>query len=278
MSIYTIQDTTLTDIADAIRSKTGKTASMTPAEMVDEIESISGGGDITDSIVVKSRDSDGYPTELDYYNSDGIVPAQTFCNTRSAGVGGWCYGRVTKINLKGSNSFKVYGDAFRGMHALTDPDFSKITELANNGSTNTGDQATFRTAGLLTVNAPNLTGGLPVYCFFDCKKLVSVYLPKINAINGYASNRGSFGDCVALTTCEFGSVGYPITFVQNYAFHSCTAIETMTFYAKGDYVDELLANVRNCVTTGTIIVKASEDTTYGGTSYAAGDTIVTSTP
>ena len=233
----------------------------------------------TDSIVVKSRDSDGYPTELDYYNSDGIVPAQTFCNTRSVAASGWCYGKVTKINLKGSNSFRVYGDAFRGMYALTDPDFSKITELVNNGSNNTGNQATFRTcAGLLTVNAPNLTGGLPVYCFFDCKKLVSVYLPKINAINGYSSNRGSFGSCVALTTCEFGSVGYPITFVQNYAFHSCTAIETMTFYAKGDYVDELLANVRNCVTTGTIIVKASEDTTYGGTSYAAGDTIVTSTP
>ena len=233
----------------------------------------------TDSIVVKSRDSDGYPTELDYYNSDGIVPAQTFCNTRSVAASGWCYGKVTKINLKGSNSFRVYGDAFRGMYALTDPDFSKITELVNNGSNNTGNQATFRTcAGLLTVNAPNLTGGLPVYCFFDCKKLVSVYLPKINAINGYSSNRGSFGSCVALTTCEFGSVGYPITFVQKYAFHSCTAIETMTFYAKGDYVDELLANVRNCVTTGTIIVKASEDTTYGGTSYAAGDTIVTSTP
>lgn len=233
----------------------------------------------TDSIVVKSRDSDGYPTELDYYNSDGIVPAQTFCNTRSVAASGWCYGKVTKINLKGSNSFRVYGDAFRGMYALTDPDFSKITELVNNGSNNTGNQATFRTcAGLLTVNAPNLTGGLPVLCFFDCKKLVSVYLPKINAINGYSSNRGSFGNCVALTTCEFGSVGYPITFVQNYAFHSCTAIETMTFYAKGDYVDELLANVRNCVTTGTIIVKASEDTTYGGTSYAAGDTIVTSTP
>ena len=47
MSLYGIQDTTLTDIADAIRSKTGKTASMTPAEMVDEIESISGGGSST---------------------------------------------------------------------------------------------------------------------------------------------------------------------------------------------------------------------------------------
>lgn len=42
MSLYSIQDTTLTDIADAIRSKTGKTASMTPIEMPDEIESISG--------------------------------------------------------------------------------------------------------------------------------------------------------------------------------------------------------------------------------------------
>lgn len=43
MSLYGIQDTTLTDIADAIRSKTGKTASMTPIEMPDEIESIGGG-------------------------------------------------------------------------------------------------------------------------------------------------------------------------------------------------------------------------------------------
>lgn len=234
---------------------------------------------ITDAIVVKSRDSNGYPTELDYYNSDGIVPAYTFCNTRSTNVGQWCYGNVTKINLKGSSSFKVYNHAFHGIYALTDPDFSKITELVNNGSSNKGDQATFQQCiGLLTVNAPNLTGGLPVYCFFNCTHLVSVYMPKINAINGYSNNRGSFGNCSALTTCEFGSVGYPILYVHNYAFHSCTAIETMTFYAKGDYVDTLLANVRNCVTTGTIIIKASEATTYGGTSYAAGDTIVTSTP
>lgn len=44
MSTMLIQSGTLDDIADAIRSKTGKVASMTPLEMPDEIESISGGG------------------------------------------------------------------------------------------------------------------------------------------------------------------------------------------------------------------------------------------
>lgn len=40
---YVIQDQTLTDIADAIREKTGKTDAMTPLQMPDEILSIQGG-------------------------------------------------------------------------------------------------------------------------------------------------------------------------------------------------------------------------------------------
>lgn len=49
MGTKTIQDSTLTDIADAIRSKTGGSSAMTPAEMVTEIGSIqTGGGDTGD--------------------------------------------------------------------------------------------------------------------------------------------------------------------------------------------------------------------------------------
>ena len=44
---YKIDSETLTDIADAIRAKTGDSASMTPLEMPDEIASISGGGGAT---------------------------------------------------------------------------------------------------------------------------------------------------------------------------------------------------------------------------------------
>ena len=47
MDEYLIQGSTLTDIADAIREKTGDSALMTPAEMVEAIEEISGGSSPT---------------------------------------------------------------------------------------------------------------------------------------------------------------------------------------------------------------------------------------
>ncbi len=40
MAQYIIEDTTLADIADAIRGKTGKSAAMTPLEMPEEITNI----------------------------------------------------------------------------------------------------------------------------------------------------------------------------------------------------------------------------------------------
>ena len=85
MSLYSIQDTTLTDIADAIRSKTGKTASMTPIEMPDEIASISGGGSatlITKTITANGTysaeddDADGY-SEVTVNVPTGITPTGT---------------------------------------------------------------------------------------------------------------------------------------------------------------------------------------------------------
>lgn len=47
MSTLLVQSGTFDDIADAIRAKTGKVASMTPLEMPQEIASISGGGGVT---------------------------------------------------------------------------------------------------------------------------------------------------------------------------------------------------------------------------------------
>ena len=61
MSLMTIASETLTSIANAIRAKTGKTAQMTPAEMVSEIGSLStDGGEvwklhtITDIVITSS--------------------------------------------------------------------------------------------------------------------------------------------------------------------------------------------------------------------------------
>ena len=64
MSEYLIQDTTLTDIADAIREKTGKTDTMTPLEMPGEIASIQGGGGGGASVP---------PKEVNFIDYDGTV-------------------------------------------------------------------------------------------------------------------------------------------------------------------------------------------------------------
>lgn len=62
MAKYTIEDTTLTNIANAIRTKGGTTATLTPEEMVTAIDAITAGGG--------STGGGSYPTEL-YYNAAG---------------------------------------------------------------------------------------------------------------------------------------------------------------------------------------------------------------
>ena len=64
MSEYLIQDTTLTDIADAIREKTGKTDTMTPLEMPGEIAAIQGGG---------GGGASASPKEVNFIDYDGTV-------------------------------------------------------------------------------------------------------------------------------------------------------------------------------------------------------------
>lgn len=63
MAQYIITDTTLEDIADAIRAKTGKSASMTPLEMPTEIASISGGGETVTTLWTNSNPSSSFSAQ-----------------------------------------------------------------------------------------------------------------------------------------------------------------------------------------------------------------------
>lgn len=57
--MLTIREKTLTDIADAIRSKTGGTDEMTPAQMVEQIERIETGCGVTKPYIEETYDDDG---------------------------------------------------------------------------------------------------------------------------------------------------------------------------------------------------------------------------
>lgn len=280
--------TPLTDAINALTTYANSVTGESDTNLSDAVYSLAqgygqgSGSNLTDAYVVTARDSEGYPTAVDYYNTDGEIPRHNFSNTRSSATSGqWCFGNLKTISLKGSPTFKVRGDAFNGHRGLVTIDWDKITEFPDSASSNVAAESSqFRDCkSLVTVNAPNLTGAIGVYAFFNCTALTTVYMPKISELCGYSNNRGCFGSCTALTTAEFGSIGYPVTAIHNYAFNGVTQSGlTITVYTTSAYADTALANLRNCAINAAIIIKAAEAMTYNGNSYSAGDTIITSTP
>lgn len=236
-----------------------------------------GGTQVTDGIVINERDATGYATKIDYYGE--TLPRCAF----GAARGDLAYfgTKLQEINLK---NVSVY---------LTWQNFTycPITELNTDKikgrsplqtwtfNLNTHETSIFRSMpNLITLSLPEFEGFLNHYEVASCKKLKTVYLPKVTKACSYGTrDRGSFRDCTALETVQLGSVGYAVDEFEGLVFKNCTSAFTLTLYTTGAYADTLLALARNGATNATIIIKAAEATTYNGTSYAAGDTIITST-
>ena len=108
--------------------------------------------------------------------------------------------------------------------------------------------------------------------FYDCKSLKTVNLPKCNILG-----KETFVGGLVYETINIGSIGYPCTSINNTAFKNHPYSDTITVYTTGAYANTALTNIRNGATNATIILKASEDTTYNDVAYAAGETMITST-
>ena len=269
MAEYLIQDTTLDAIADAINAKTGGSSAMTPAEMVTEIGNIPSGTTITDGVVWKTLDANGNPTEVDFYGT--VVPAYCF-GFNSFGNPNNPMNYVQKINWKTAIT-TIKGSAFSisKLRSLTIPE--SVTQV-------TFSAANFATKSTSLVEVDWLSGfKLDYNAFNNCTALERFFAPNLSEIkNASGGNQyAAFYNCTALQSAQFGSVGHTMTTIHATTFSNCTQSDlTITVYTDGSHVDSLLANTRNGATNATIIIKASEATTYNGTSYAAGDTILTS--
>lgn len=110
MAEYRIQGTTLDAIADAINAKTGGSSAMTPAEMVTEIGSISGGETIEHGIKAEAINSNGYATEITVIGDIIYYP----CARSSSSL--------AKVNAP--DAVCVVGDALRD---LTNANMSPLT-------------------------------------------------------------------------------------------------------------------------------------------------------
>ena len=247
-----------------------------------------GGMEITDGIVVKARDSEGYATEVDFYG-DTVFP-WTFGagNQNGANTTNFSMRHVATVNLKNTVT-KLKAFAFAGATELTTVNGLNWDAITEAGTTpikfsynwhfsvvlTKNIQISFANCGITSIEAREWTQVGNSY-FYNCNALVTAKFPKATTIGTYSAN--CFYSCTALETAEFGSIGHGVTAARPDIFSNCTqSFLTVTAFCKGDFADTLLANIRNGATNATIIIKAAEDTTYNDVSYAAGETMITST-
>ena len=217
-----------------------------------------GGAEITDGIIIKSKASDGSPIEVDYYGA--AVTSYTF---------GW-------------NGYDTFGRNLEVFNAIDEIDsigsyaFGYCTKLqaidANLCKAKTISKNAFRGCGNIKGQYvfPNCTslGSAFVECNFG--ENGSVKFPKVTALGESCPNG-------VIDTIEVGSIGNGIVSMRN-DWTYAAAYQNIILYCTGDKVDAYLANSRNYGGANAIItIKASENTTYNGVNYSAGDTMVTST-
>lgn len=270
MSVRKINESTLTDIADAIRSKTGGSALINPEDMASEIESIESGTSITDGIVVKARDAQGYATEVDFYNSNNIVPINQFYGGSSSP---WY--KLAKINL--FNDMVVNAQSFRGLTNLQTQEanaiFEKITEI-------NGNMPFYGCSSITSAVLPKCTSIIGNACFRGCNALQSLRLPVCTLAQTGSNEDGIVAYLTNLTELVVGSIGNAYSPRNNGHFlfgNSNTNLVATFFVGNESILNTVLNNERRgSVQAATIVFKAANELEYNGTSYSAGDTILTS--
>ena len=269
MAEYLAKSEDLTAVADAIRAKGGTDAQLTfPSGFVGAVQAISAGTTITDGIVVKARDAEGYATEVDFYGT--VVQKYQFGQGSNNTVG---FMRLKKVNYKNAcTTIKEGAFANSGKNSESPaPIPETLTEI---------EARAFRSSQYISAELPiSLTGRLPDNLFSENTVIKTIKAPGITSLDTLGgTGNGQFLKCTGLENCEIGSIGYGVTYCETWNFKDCTQSGlTITVYTNGAYADTAVANIRNGATNATIIIKAAEATTYNGTAYAAGDTIVTST-
>ena len=210
-----------------------------------------GGATITDGIIIKSRDANGYATEVDFYGT--VVGNHQFGDEDNAN----CWSRLETINFKTAIT-EIGNSAFFKTPIPNIVIPQTVTKIGGNAFSSSGVVHVVIPYGCTFVNS----------AFGNCKQMIT-YLDERPARNSYYTNSGQFVKDTALTTVTLGSVGYPVIGMRNNMFQDCTQTGlTITVYTESANANGYLSAIRNGATNATIIIKDS----------TTGETIVTSTP
>lgn len=204
-------------IADAIRTKTGGTASLTMDEMATAISDIqSGGGEPPAKGFVPSEwNSSGYPTAGTIYGD--IVPQYLCANRSGDGTDSAKPFPLKSVVFDNSNISSIYDYAFQGcpFETINLPDTIKI--INNN--------AFYKCKKLSISELPKDLLNIYNSAFYDCSNLSITKLP-----DGLVSiGSSAFYNCSKININSIPS-GCK-TFYGN-TFYGCTGLTTITFKGK----------------------------------------------
>ena len=228
-----VLDSTLTNIADAIRGKNGSSDTYKPSEMPAAIAAIPSGGGV------------GIPREV---SAQGVyqIPSQSFAFSLPAGataVGEHALRgafrdctSLTSVDLSPLTAVSASGalnGAFNNCTSLTSVSLSSLTTVSGNSAF---EEAFYGCASLTSVNLSSLTTVSGNSAFEDvfrgCTSLTSVDLSSLTTAKGFNAFNGAFRGCTSLTSVDLSSLttvgaGY----VLAEAFSGCTSLTSLSFPA-----------------------------------------------
>lgn len=183
-----------TDIADAIRAKTGGTESIVADAFPEAIGAIeAGGGTDTEAMMVFRTFSGALSNDV--YS---CVGSHAFGDCKS----------LTEVALPACTSIGAY--AFYSCTALRSISFPVCASINSSAF-----------AGCNKIVSASFPEAIRIsdYAFASCTSLQSVYFPKVSSLGNYA-----FNSCSALVACDFPKAST----MGSQAFRNCTTLATVS--------------------------------------------------
>lgn len=254
-----VLDSTLTDIADAIRGKNGSSDTYKPSEMPAAITAIPSGGG-----------GSGIPREV---NANGVygMPTESF----------------SFVLPSEAKSIAPYAlrYAFYGTTGLTSVDMSSLTSITSSSSL----MATFQgCSSLQSVDLKSLktiSGDNTFYNTFNgCTSLSNVDFTSLEKLSGAGPLSSAFKGCTALSSLSFPSL-FDLTNANNVfrnVFSGCTslkniyfpALKSSSFAPYNSQFDGIVNGLDGCTLHFPAAIQAKIETMSGYPSFGGTNTTV----
>ena len=265
--------TPLTDAINALTTYANSVTGESDTTLSDAVYSLAEGygqGGITQGLEITAMGASGYTTAMTWHgdvpkyglnylgwNLPSVpFPVLTFDGTETLGAGAISQAKVN-LNTQSLSCIKYASGFVVATNATEDRSsdtlyLSEFTGLAEAGG-----------------SAPNDIFRTTTTTYYK-----GYYLPKCTRIGTY----WWYGHKVANIEVQIGSVGYGVTSCGTQPFGTAQGSGTITVYCNGTNLDTIKTKIMGNIHTNgnySFVFKASENTTYGGQSYTAGDTILT---